>query len=1503
MGAAKKLLDKKVLKELVPLNALSAVHLEEISRKAVIETVRSGRYVFKAGDRDYQSVYLLEGKVELIQGGREVVGTLVGGSEAAHHPLAHKQPRELSVKAAGSVTVARIDSSLLDVLLTWDESSGYDVVEIDADDDGDWMTRMLQSQAFLRLPPSNIHQLLMRLEAVNVRAGDVIVKQDEEGDYFYIVKSGRMAVRRKASARGKEVLLAELGEGACFGEEALVSGTRRNATVTMLTDGSLMRLSKEDFDELLCTPLVHELDYAGAVKLSEKGAVWLDVRLPGEFSNQSIKGSRNLPLSALREQADALDAAGKYIVCCDTGRRSASGAFILSQHGLEVYTLRNGLMDVPGDALSGESESPASTQASAHDADILPFEADTATDDDESSASQQLAGEAESLNKQLQASEAERQSQQAEAEALRQRVDALESALSDSQAQQDVLAQQLEKAKQAGDLAGEAGEEAEKQRAQLEAELERVRDDYQQLGQRTSAVAGERDAAGRELEEARNDLEKARNELEKLELRLESQKGKVSEQVSVLQDQLDARASELEKEIALRKETEAAVAEAEKVAGDAKERETELVAQIEHLGQQAGEAEKQRQETFESEKRSLEQQLKDLQDNNREYEQKLETESAEREALAGNLADVEQQLKQARETEQSLNESLQQSLDTAKDESETLKKQLGEMAEREDQLAGRVAELEQQLASREGDYESDLGSAREAMTRAQTEVENLKREQQRMLNRQRKTEEALERERHDHEDEVHRLHKEMESAAGDSAEGLAAEMEALQAQLAENARLRDDLEIQLGERSAQVEETQELNEQLEQQLKLAQQGAREAEQQLLESNRLANEEMEIRLNTEQGVQQELREALEAAEKTGSGHQETITIINQELEELRDAYQQSRQALEDNEASAEGRLAEVQGRLDATLAEHEALLASAEGLKNELDQLRAEAEVHRGLEGMLSDEAGDSAESEALQQAKQNVEVAVRLRTRAEEQVEALSREIRQLKEQLNNTTEPPPSVVDGAIPSLDDSDPHAANPMMPDTPEPETAGNHEPTVLLDEEPAPPSPVATQAPKSGLMKGMLAGLVIGIAVSAGLYWWQSHSGLGALPQSVLVPKETGSAVAEPGMPAGTSKTPEPGIAAAAKVIQQEKPVTATPVKKEPVREEPVKEEPSVATGNGTANEDGGPSVVQEAVSGMTAMSKASRSFPLARGMPNIPGRSEPGANKVDEATDNSGADTESPEKQAASSIDSGMAEPVVETAPEPVAEPPVEQPAGRFRDRLSNGGTGPAMVRLRADHYLMGSSDVSPQFDERPQHDVRLKGFAIAANEITFNEYDAFARATGRGLPADGGRSRGKWPVVNVSWEDAQAYTRWLSAQTGARYRLPSEAEWEFVARSGTVTSYWWGEKPGKGKANCFDCGSADGGVQTSRVGSFSASPWGVYDMAGNVREWVQDCYMPNYSRAPADGRAVEAGACGNRVVRGGAYSSPSKQLRSTSRDQVNAKSRLDNLGFRVVREY
>ena len=1159
-------------------------------------------------------------------------------------------------------------------------------------------------------------------------------------------------------------------------------------------------------------------------------------------------------------------------------------------------------MDAPAEALEGcEAGQEA---ADGCDAEIIPFENERDTNDRTEPQRQQETETVSRLEADLQASEATRNALQTEAGSLREQLASLQQVVDETEKKYAELTQQLNDVQQARDSGEEAREQFEKQHAQLEAELERVREDYQQLGQRTSAVAGERDAASRELE-------KARAELEALQARIDSQQGELGEQVEAVQAQLDAKQQALEEETARRSALETELAEAESAARLAEEREADLKEQLETLRRQADEQGQQLQDAFQVEKDTLEQQLQALQRSVEDYEQKLESHTAEHDNLAGKLADVEQQLAGSRESEQSLKETLEntrretdeleqriraglqqeldalgESLDTARSAYEEASVRLEEGAGREAQLKERISEIEQQLVSREHEFESDLGSAREAMSRAQTELDNLKREQQRLLDRLRKSEETRERERHDHEAEVRRLHKELQQATDGSAEGLTSELEALQAQVNENTRLREDLEVRLGERSAQLEDMQARAEHFEQQLKLAQESASAAEQQLVEANRLANEEMEIRLNTEQGIQDGLREALEASERERNTHQETITVITQELEELREAYRESKQSQEANEAAA-SRLDEVEAQRDSAEAERDELKSSVEAMKHELDQLRAEAEVHRGLEDMTPDDGGDAGESEALQQARQNIEVAVRLRAQAEAEVERLREEVEQLRAQLSQAARAPEAVSivpEGAIPSLDNSDPHASNPMLAEVPDIEEADDDEaPAVLLDEELVNLQPVAASTQKSGLIKGMIAGLILGAIAGAGVFWWQSGSvpRVEPTPPAVSVAPDT---VMEP--EAAPLEQPETRPAVEEKVADAEIPQAR--VKDSEVRP-PVQEEPALPDRD-------------EAPAAKPAQAATPPgSFPFARGMSGLPRVSR---GDTEAGTAIQASVTEAIREETGKDEDAGLTLPVPEVTetPDVTLPPRVEQPAGRFRDRLADGAPAPAMVRLRADRFLMGSSGISQQFDERPQHEVQLAPFAIAAQEISFNEYDAFARATGRRLPDDMGWGRGDRPVINVSWQDARDYAQWLSAQTGKYYRLPNEAEWEFVARSGASTRYWWGEDVGQNHANCFDCGSRDGGAKTSPVASFSASPWGVYDMAGNVREWVGDCYMPDYSRASADGRAVEVPGCSERVVRGGAYSSPSAQLRSTARDRMDAQSRLDNLGFRVVRE-
>lgn len=339
--------DKQILRTLVPINGLNPEHFSELSGKVTSDAITKGRYAFKRGDEDKKSVYVIEGEVELINEAGDVLKTVKAGTPDATHPLAPLQPRQLSARVVSDATFARVDSDLLDLMLTWDQTGSYDVVELaedeDDDDGGDWMTKLLQTKAFHRIPPANLQTMFMTMESVSFNQGDTVIKQGDEGDFFYIISHGKCQVVRETPNKPEGVPLATLNEGDSFGEEALISSAKRNATIKMLTDGSLMRLSKGDFETLLKEPLMKTVNFDEAKQMVAKGAKLLDVRLPNEFEKWNIKGSINMPLYFLRNKIDSLDEAQKYIVACDTGRRSSSAGYILSERGFEAYVLKDGL--------------------------------------------------------------------------------------------------------------------------------------------------------------------------------------------------------------------------------------------------------------------------------------------------------------------------------------------------------------------------------------------------------------------------------------------------------------------------------------------------------------------------------------------------------------------------------------------------------------------------------------------------------------------------------------------------------------------------------------------------------------------------------------------------------------------------------------------------------------------------------------------------------------------------------------------------------------------------------------------------------------------------------------------------------------------------------------------------------------------------------------------------------------------------------------------------------
>ena len=256
----------------------------------------------------------------------------------------------------------------------------------------------------------------------------------------------------------------------------------------------------------------------------------------------------------------------------------------------------------------------------------------------------------------------------------------------------------------------------------------------------------------------------------------------------------------------------------------------------------------------------------------------------------------------------------------------------------------------------------------------------------------------------------------------------------------------------------------------------------------------------------------------------------------------------------------------------------------------------------------------------------------------------------------------------------------------------------------------------------------------------------------------------------------------------------------------------------------------------------------------------------------------------------------------------------------FADALRAGGYGPAMVTIPAGGFRMGclSDDGDCRGDEQPVHEVTIaQAFALSVYELTFAEWDACVAAGGCGgyRPGDlygyrqaddtGWLGNGSRPVVNVSWDDARGYAEWLSAQTGAEYRLPSESEWEYGARAGTTTRYSWGDEIGRNRANCDGCGghwADDRLARAAPVGSFAANAFGLHDMHGNVEEWVADCWNNSYAGAPADGSAWLMGDCSGRVLRGGSQMSNPGELRAAFRVAGHSTGLRDSqLGFRVAR--
>jgi CRP-like cAMP-binding protein len=339
------------LAALAPLAGFSAERLAELAQVAVVERARRGSDPLRERLEGPQSVFLLAGELLLaFEGGGTLV--VVGGSDEARQALNRQSDRPARSKAITDVDLVMLDDEVLDILATWDQvAAGADSTltgQAAAADarivTGAFGLGKLRSGAFAQLPVAHIDELLKRFDRVKTAAGETVIREGDQGDYYYVVESGRFSVERLVG--GAKVLLAELKSGDAFGEEALVSEAKRNATVTSLGEGELLRLDRTHFDELLREPLLRRLAFAEAAEKVRRGALWLDVRYPSEYQYDKLPGAINVPLAEVRNMFAVLDRSREYVAYCQSGRRSAAAAFLFAQRGFKVWLLDGGLRSV-----------------------------------------------------------------------------------------------------------------------------------------------------------------------------------------------------------------------------------------------------------------------------------------------------------------------------------------------------------------------------------------------------------------------------------------------------------------------------------------------------------------------------------------------------------------------------------------------------------------------------------------------------------------------------------------------------------------------------------------------------------------------------------------------------------------------------------------------------------------------------------------------------------------------------------------------------------------------------------------------------------------------------------------------------------------------------------------------------------------------------------------------------------------------------------------------------
>ncbi len=883
-----------LLKGLNPLGDLSQDKLEELAAKSSIQEFPAGRTLFRQGERDKRVIYLLSGTITLHTAGQPKPRQLrARGNTPLPDAIETDIPRPSTAKTKTTCRLLFIDRDLLEIL-TQDENSGLiEVEELSGDDESAWMVRFLQSRAFLKLPTENIQTLLMNLEEVPFSKGDTVIRQGESNDYYYIVHSGRCAVSRRPAPKLDAIQLAILTVGDGFGEEALITGGKRNASVTMLEDGMLMRLEKDKFLELLAEPLITRIDKATTEDKIASGALLIDVRRNDQFMANRVEGSVNIPLSMLRLKLEGLNPEREYVLICNDGSESAAAAFLLAQQGLDCYVLEGGLnenaltmpepnLSVPVlDTPEGRKTLAAekTRKAAEAKAEKISQEAETARQEARKLANRVEAAEAarreaEEKFKRLQQEEAEKR--EAALLATRQR-----------------LKEESRRAKEAEEQAAKLKLEAKAAKRKAEEELRRLQAEAEENARRQATldsaleharkVAAE---AAREAEESRKKAEreaaeirrKAQEEADRLRKEMEETRLRFEEETRRLKEQQhqEHRVALEEARRKAEQEHQAALEEARRKA----EAEAERIRQAAEA-----EAEKLRAE-MEAARRELAEQAARLAEQEKAQQAKLR-EQARREAeeLARvRTAEAESEAERIRRAAEAEAEKLRREMEAAR----------LELAEQASVLVSREKEHQQQLLEQARLQAEELARARTA--EAESEAERIRREAMEEAERLRleiqTTREMLAQ-------QVAEAKRQAERKEQDKIRKLAEAAERKREELIEAERRRR--EAAMAEQRRAAEEAERVHrEELE---RLAAEEARRTE----EAKRLAEEkayqEAKARRLAREKARQEAQAAQEAARREAEKRRKAkkAEAMRRKAEEIRRKLEEAEQARREEEA--------------------------------------------------------------------------------------------------------------------------------------------------------------------------------------------------------------------------------------------------------------------------------------------------------------------------------------------------------------------------------------------------------------------------------------------------------------------------------------------------------------------------------------------------------------------------------------------------------------------------